>query len=59
MELDASKLGLIVIGENFNTTRRLRANGPRVFKEGDKVGLRYTDLDGARLEARFENVDRV
>lgn len=48
MELDASKLGLIVIGENFNTTRRLRANGPRVFKDGDKVGLRYTDLDGTR-----------
>ena len=48
MELNAAKLGLIVIGENFNTTRRLRASGPRVFKEGDKAGLRYTDLDGAQ-----------
>ena len=48
MQLDVNKLGLIVIGENFNTTRRLRANGPRVFKEGDKAGLRYTDLDGTQ-----------
>ena len=48
MELNANKLGLIVIGENINTTRRLRANGPRVFKEGDRAGLRYTDLDGTR-----------
>ena len=48
MQLDVNKLGLIVIGENFNTTRRLRANGPRVFKEGDKAGLRYTDLDGTK-----------
>ena len=48
MQLDVNKLGLIVIGENFNTTRRLRANGPRVFKEGNKAGLRYTDLDGTQ-----------
>jgi cobalamin-dependent methionine synthase I len=40
--------GLIVIGENINTTRRIKANSPNIVKEGGKVGYAYNDLDGAR-----------
>jgi hypothetical protein len=28
--------GLIVIGENINTTRRIRANNPSIVKEGNR-----------------------
>lgn len=42
--------GLIVIGENVNATRKIRANSPRVVRGNATVGVRYTDLDGnARL----------
>ena len=37
---------LIVIGENFNTTRKIKATSPRVFEDDGKIGLTYTDLDG-------------
>jgi 5-methyltetrahydrofolate--homocysteine methyltransferase len=40
--------GLIVIGENFNATRKIRITSPRVVQEGRKVGIAYTDLDGNR-----------
>ena len=40
MKLDVKRLGLIVIGENINTTRNLRASGPRVVVEGGKPGHR-------------------
>lgn len=40
--------GLIVIGENINTTRRIRATSKNVVKEDGKVGWAYTDLDGTR-----------
>ncbi|MEE2699586.1 MAG: dihydropteroate synthase [Pseudomonadota bacterium] len=38
--------GLIVIGENFNTSRKIKGSSPRVFKEEEKYFLKYTDLDG-------------
>jgi 5-methyltetrahydrofolate--homocysteine methyltransferase len=38
--------GLIVIGENFNATRKIRANNPRVVHDGGKIGIGYTDLAG-------------
>ncbi len=37
---------LIVIGENFNSTRKIKATSPRVFEDDGKIGLTYTDLDG-------------
>ena len=40
-ELDLKKLGLIVIGENINTTRNLRANGPRIVTEDNNAFVRY------------------
>lgn len=39
---------LDIIGENFNTTRRLKATGPRVVHEDGKVGVFYQDSDGNR-----------
>lgn len=39
---------LIVIGENINTTRRIKADSPNIAREGDKVGYVYQDLDGTR-----------
>ena len=41
MDFDVKKLGLIVIGENINTTRNFRANGPRVVIEGGKPFVTY------------------
>lgn len=38
--------GLIIIGENFNTTRKIVATSPRVVRDGDKIGIGYVDLDG-------------
>lgn len=38
--------GLIIIGENFNTSRKIKGTSPRVNNEGGKVTLSYTDLDG-------------
>jgi len=37
-----------IIGENFNTTRRLKPTSPRVLQEGGKVGVTYTGPDGGR-----------
>ena len=37
---------LIVIGENFNSTRKIKATSPRVTEEDGKTGIKYTDLDG-------------
>ncbi|MCL4765824.1 MAG: dihydropteroate synthase [Hyphomicrobiaceae bacterium] len=42
------KSKLIVIGENINTTRRIKADSPNIVKEDGKVGYVYTDLDGSR-----------
>jgi 5-methyltetrahydrofolate--homocysteine methyltransferase len=38
--------GLIVIGENFNATRKVKGNNTRVVHVDGKVGIGYTDLDG-------------
>lgn len=38
--------GLIIIGENFNTSRKIKGSSPRVLKEDGKTSLTYTDLDG-------------
>ena len=37
---------LDVIGENFNTSRRIKATSPRVVKDGDSVKLSYVNLKG-------------
>jgi len=37
---------LDVIGENFNTSRRIKATSPRVVKDGDQVKLSYVNLKG-------------
>ena len=42
--LDDEKL--IVIGENINTTRRIRADSKNIVKQDGKVFLRYPGLDG-------------
>lgn len=42
-----SETPLIVIGENINTTRRIRADSKNIVKRDDKVFYRYTDLDGS------------
>ena len=38
---------LEIIGENFNTSRRVKATSPRIVKDNDAVKLTYTNLDGA------------
>lgn len=40
--------GLIVIGENFNVTRKIKATSPRVVRENGKVGIGYVDTGGAK-----------
>ena len=40
--------GLIVIGENLNTTRKIKGSSSRIVTDGDRKGLAYTDLSGAR-----------
>ncbi len=37
---------LIVIGENLNATRKVKATSSRVVRKNGKVGIGYTDLDG-------------
>lgn len=39
---------LVVIGENINTTRRIKAGSPNITREDGKVGYVYKDLDGSR-----------
>ena len=38
--------GLIIIGENFNATRKIKITSPKVVLDDNKVGIGYTDLDG-------------
>ena len=38
--------GLIVIGENINTTRRIRADSKNIVKRDDRVYWRYPGLEG-------------
>lgn len=38
--------GLVIIGENFNATRKIKITSPKVIDQGTKVGIGYTDLDG-------------
>jgi 5-methyltetrahydrofolate--homocysteine methyltransferase len=39
---------LEIIGENFNTTRRVKATSPRIVQEDGKACLVYKNLDGAK-----------
>ena len=39
---------IIIIGENFNATRKIKATSPRVQEVDGRTGIVYTDLDGAR-----------
>jgi 5-methyltetrahydrofolate--homocysteine methyltransferase len=43
-----TKNTLIVIGENINTTRRIKATSKNIVKEDGKVGYAYTDSNGNR-----------
>ncbi len=38
---------LEIIGENFNTSRRVKATSPRIVKDNDAVKLTYKNLEGA------------
>jgi 5-methyltetrahydrofolate--homocysteine methyltransferase len=38
--------GLIIIGENFNATRKIKATNPKVVHADGKIGIGYVDLDG-------------
>jgi 5-methyltetrahydrofolate--homocysteine methyltransferase len=40
--------GLIIIGENFNTSRKIRGSTPRLVSEGGKYSLTYKRLDGSK-----------
>lgn len=40
--------GLIVIGENFNVTRKIKATSPRVIREDGKIGIGYVDQTGSK-----------
>ena len=37
---------LVIIGENFNATRKIKASSPRVLQDGDQWYVTYTNLDG-------------
>lgn len=39
---------LDIIGENFNTTRRLKPASPRVLREDGKIGVMYSGPDGTK-----------
>ena len=39
---------LIIIGENFNATRKIKATNPKVFHDDGKFGIAYTDFDGTK-----------
>ncbi|MDD9981793.1 MAG: hypothetical protein OXU81_10630, partial [Gammaproteobacteria bacterium] len=39
---------IIIIGENFNATRKIKATSPRVQEVDGRTGIAYTDLDGNR-----------
>ena len=39
---------LIVIGENFNATRKIKATSARVVREDNKVGVGYVDANGTK-----------
>lgn len=43
-----SERNLDIIGENFNTTRRLKTTSPRVIREDNRVGVSYQGGDGAK-----------
>ena len=44
--MKVSGSGLIIIGENFNATRKIKANNPKVVHMDDKIGIGYVDLAG-------------
>jgi 5-methyltetrahydrofolate--homocysteine methyltransferase len=39
---------IIVIGENFNSTRKIKASSPRAVHKDGTVGIAYVDLDGTK-----------
>ncbi|NQU62231.1 MAG: dihydropteroate synthase [Rhodospirillales bacterium] len=40
--------GLIIIGENFNTSRKIKGTSPRVVRDNGKVSLNYPDKEGSQ-----------
>ncbi len=55
--MKASNNGLIIIGENFNATRKIKATSRRVVTEGDRWFITYARLDGT--PARLEVTDTI
>ena len=41
--------GLIVIGENFNTSRKIKGSSPRVVNEEEKYFLTYNNCSSIQL----------
>ena len=35
--------GLVIIGENFNATRKIKITSPKVIQQDGKVGIGYVD----------------
>lgn len=52
----APKDTLIVIGENINTTRRIRATSKNIVQEDGKAAYVYTDLDGTKRHLDITNI---
>ncbi len=48
--------GLIIIGENFNTSRKIKGSSPRVVREDGKTSLTYTNLDGNKAALDITDV---
>jgi 5-methyltetrahydrofolate--homocysteine methyltransferase len=48
--------GLVIIGENFNATRKIKITSPKVIDQGGKVGIGYTDLDGNKRVLDVTNI---
>jgi len=53
VKLDVKSLGLIVIGENINTTRNFRANGPRVVVEDGTPFVTYGSVGRLNVSASY------
>ena len=49
--------GLVIIGENFNATRKIKATSPRVLRDNDQWFVTYTRLDGS--QGRLDVTDTI
>lgn len=49
--------GLVIIGENFNATRKIKASSPRVLRENERWFVSYNRLDGS--QGRLDVTDTI